>query len=84
MTLNVEHAGPVTVLTVDRPEARNAVDAPTAMLLAGAIDEFAADDAQRARSGRPAAATGGVRPGIPPGVTPAARLEEGHGMSLDD
>jgi len=30
MTVGIEHAGPVTVLTLDRPEARNAVDAPTA------------------------------------------------------
>ena len=47
MTLKIEHTGPVTVLTLDRPEARNAVDAPTALQLAAAIDEFAADDEAR-------------------------------------
>src|SRR5581483_2237984 len=47
MTLNVEHAGAVTVLTLDRPEARNAVDALTAQQLAAAIDAFAADDEAR-------------------------------------
>ena len=43
MTVKIERTGPVTVLTVDRPEARNAVDAATAMELAAAIDSFGAD-----------------------------------------
>src|SRR5919108_417056 len=47
MTLRIERAGPVTVLTLDRPEARNAVDAATALRLADAIDEFGADDDAR-------------------------------------
>jgi enoyl-CoA hydratase len=47
MTVTIGRAGPVTVLTLDRPEARNAVDATTAMQLATAIDEFGTDDEAR-------------------------------------
>lgn len=44
MTVRVEHEGPVTVVTIDRPEVRNAVDGPTAALLADAFREFERDD----------------------------------------
>jgi enoyl-CoA hydratase len=37
--------GPVMIVTIDRPEARNAVDGPTAAELAGAFRAFDADDA---------------------------------------
>lgn len=40
----VEHDGPVTIVTIDRPHARNAVDGPTARLLADAFRAFDADD----------------------------------------
>ena len=40
----VEHDGPVTVVTINRPQARNAVDRPTAALLADAFRAFEADD----------------------------------------
>jgi enoyl-CoA hydratase len=40
----IEHDGPVTIVTIDRPHARNAVDRPTAELLAGAFRAFEADD----------------------------------------
>jgi enoyl-CoA hydratase len=40
----VERDGPVAVVTIDRPEVRNAVDAPTAAALADAFREVAADD----------------------------------------
>lgn len=43
MTVHVETLGPVTVVTLDRPEARNAVDRPTAADLAGAFRAFEAD-----------------------------------------
>jgi enoyl-CoA hydratase len=43
--VRIEHDGPVTVVTIDRPQARNAVDRPTAQLLADAFRAFAADDA---------------------------------------
>jgi enoyl-CoA hydratase len=46
-TVAVEHDGPVTIVTLSRPEARNAVDGPTAEALAAA---FAAFDADPARS----------------------------------
>ncbi|CAB4887499.1 unannotated protein [freshwater metagenome] len=36
--------GPVAVITIDRPEVRNAVDGPTASLLADAFRRFEADD----------------------------------------
>ena len=45
MAVHVEHDGPVTIVTIDRPEARNAVDRPTAEALAAAFRTFDADDA---------------------------------------
>jgi len=44
--VRVEHDGPVTVVTIDRPHARNAVDRPTAELLADAFRAFDADESQ--------------------------------------
>ncbi|MGW6726401.1 crotonase/enoyl-CoA hydratase family protein [Nocardia sp. NPDC055029] len=43
MSVRVEHAGPVTTVILDRPEARNAVDGPTARALADAFRAFDAD-----------------------------------------
>lgn len=42
-TVAVAHDGPVTVVTIERPEARNAVDGPTAAALATAFRDFDAD-----------------------------------------
>ena len=42
--MRVEHDGPVTIVTIDRPEARNAVDGPTSVLLADAFRAFDKDD----------------------------------------
>ncbi len=47
MTVDVRHEGPVTVVTIDRPEVRNAVDGPTAAALLQAFEAFDADDEQR-------------------------------------
>ena len=44
-TVRVERDGPVTVVTIDRPRLRNAVDAPTAAALADAFRAFDGDDA---------------------------------------
>jgi enoyl-CoA hydratase len=44
--INVDHDGPVTIVEINRPQARNAVDGPTAALLADAFRTFAADDTQ--------------------------------------
>lgn len=44
MSVHVEHQGPVTIVTIDRPEVRNAVDGPTAAGLAAAFRAFASDD----------------------------------------
>ena len=44
-TVLVEADGPVTVVTIDRPERRNAVDGPTAAALAAAFGDFDADPA---------------------------------------
>ncbi|GLU40884.1 enoyl-CoA hydratase [Pseudomonas sp. NBRC 100443] len=44
MSVIVEHNGPVTTLIIDRPEARNAVDRPTADALAEALRAFEADE----------------------------------------
>jgi enoyl-CoA hydratase len=43
-TVRVEREGPVTVVTIDRPERRNAVDAATAAALAGAFRDFDHDE----------------------------------------
>ena len=43
-TVRVENDGPVTIVTIDRPEVRNAVDRPTAALLADAFRAFDADN----------------------------------------
>lgn len=47
MTVTVETEGPVTTVTIDRPEVRNAVDGPTAAALADAFGAFDADDDAR-------------------------------------
>jgi enoyl-CoA hydratase len=47
VTVRVEHDGAVTVVTIDRPDRRNAVDAPTAAGLVDAFRVFDDDDAQR-------------------------------------
>ena len=44
MSVRVESHGAVTVVTIDRPAARNAVDGPTAHALHAAFTAFAADD----------------------------------------
>jgi len=43
MTVNVERDGPVTIVTIDRPERRNAIDRPTAEALTLAFRAFDAD-----------------------------------------
>ena len=51
--VRTETHGPVLVVTIDRPQARNAVDRPTADLLAAAFRAFDADDcAGRGRAHR--------------------------------
>jgi enoyl-CoA hydratase len=44
MTVRVADEGAVRVVTIDRPEARNAIDGPTAAALVGAFEAFEADD----------------------------------------
>ena len=41
------HGGRVSTIIIDRPGHRNAVDRPTAALLAQAFRDFEADDAAR-------------------------------------
>ncbi|HZU72179.1 MAG TPA: crotonase/enoyl-CoA hydratase family protein [Acidimicrobiales bacterium] len=45
MTVAVEREGLVTVVTIDRPEVRNAIDRPTSESLADAFRRFEDDDA---------------------------------------
>jgi len=45
MTVITSRSGPVTTITIDRPERRNAVDDATAILLREAFDDFEQDDA---------------------------------------
>lgn len=47
MSVTVEKNGPVTTLSIDRPQVRNAVDRPTAEALAAALRAFEADDEAR-------------------------------------
>ena len=49
MTVTIETIDAVTVVTIDRPEARNAVDRPTAAALADAFRAFEADAAPTRR-----------------------------------
>lgn len=42
--VRVERNGPVTTVVIDRPEARNAVNGPTAAALVAAFDEFERDE----------------------------------------
>jgi enoyl-CoA hydratase len=44
--VRVERDGAVTIVTIDRPDVRNAVDGPTASLLADAFRDFDKDDDQ--------------------------------------
>jgi enoyl-CoA hydratase len=44
MAVDVEHVDRVTIVTINRPEVRNAVDGPTSQLLADAFRAFDADD----------------------------------------
>jgi enoyl-CoA hydratase len=43
--VRVEIDGPVRIITIDRPQARNAVDGPTARALSAAFGDFEGDDA---------------------------------------
>ena len=45
MGVNVVRNGPVTTVIIDRPQARNAVNGPTAIALFEAFEEFDRDDA---------------------------------------
>jgi enoyl-CoA hydratase len=45
--MRYERVGAAAVLTIDRPERRNAVDAPTAEHFRRGLDEFESDDAAR-------------------------------------
>ena len=44
MSIHVDSDGPVTVVTIDRPEVANAIDRPTAEALVDAFRAFDADD----------------------------------------
>jgi enoyl-CoA hydratase len=46
-SVRVERSGAVAVVTLDRPEVRNAIDGPAAARLAAAVREFEADDSAR-------------------------------------
>jgi len=45
VTVSLDVKGPIAIVTIDRPAARNAVDGPTADALADAFRRFEADDA---------------------------------------
>jgi len=75
-TVRVERDGPVTVVTIDRPERRNAVDAPTAAALADAFRGFDRDPVGHRAVG-PAGARGhGQR--APPRPGDAGLWRDGH------
>jgi enoyl-CoA hydratase len=74
-TVRVEKAGPVTTVLINRPEARNAVDGPTAAALADAFRAFDTDDEASV------AVLGGVGPAFCAGADLKA-LETGRGNRL--
>jgi enoyl-CoA hydratase len=45
--IHVDEDGPITIVTIDRPDVRNAIDGPTAEALRTAFQVFDADDAQK-------------------------------------
>ncbi len=47
MSVRVEKQGPVTTIILDRPEAKNAIDGPTATRLADAFRAFDSDGEAR-------------------------------------
>jgi enoyl-CoA hydratase len=47
MSVDVENQGPITIVTINRPEVRNAIDQPTATALFEAFTEFDAAPAQQ-------------------------------------
>ena len=47
MTVRTQTDGPVTVITIDRPDVRNAVDRPTAEAMSAAFSAFERDASQR-------------------------------------
>jgi enoyl-CoA hydratase len=50
-TVRIDRRPPIVVVTIDRPEVRNAVDRPTAAALADAFRAFDEDDALRSLTG---------------------------------
>jgi len=44
MSINYDSDGPVTTITIDRPDVANAIDAPTALALADAFRRFDAEE----------------------------------------
>jgi len=46
-SVHINQNGPVLIVTIDRPQARNAVDGPTAKALYDAFKEFDSDDSAR-------------------------------------
>jgi enoyl-CoA hydratase len=44
VTVHFANDGPIAIVTLDRPEVRNAIDFPTATELADAIRRFEADE----------------------------------------
>jgi len=66
MSVRVERDGPVVLVTIDRPEVRNAVDGPTAHLLAEAFGDFDRDEAGAGADLKALASGGRVNPLLPP------------------
>tara|TARA_R110000796_G_scaffold84022_11_gene183419 strand:- start:2798 stop:3631 length:834 start_codon:yes stop_codon:yes gene_type:complete len=46
-SVHINQNGPILIVTIDRPQARNAVDGPTAKALYDAFKEFDSDDSAR-------------------------------------
>lgn len=79
MTVRVERDGPVTVVTIDRPARRNAVDQPTADALSRAFLAFDADQTASV------AVLTGAGDTFCAGADLTAMLDPaGEGLSLDD
>src|SRR4051794_41777901 len=84
MSVSTERRGSAFLVTIDRPERRNAIDGPTADALEAALDAFEADDGASVMvltgAGADAFCAGADlkaldtpdphRPARPPGLTP--------------
>ncbi len=86
-TCRIENHGPVRVVTIDRPQVRNAVDGATARALADAFRAFDADDTAQVAvltgAGGHVCAGADLRR-VASGSSPGSLAADENGLGLDD